>query len=116
MSGFGLVRFAACHTSRPFARLDTLVKCPRRVPTLKLHGFTGQVTNPSAAALGLPLTLFEVSRQSFNNGDNHLSAPQVTSRPRSANRVNSGMKVISTGPVEPARCLATMISAIPFFS
>src|SRR5690606_1414577 len=41
---------------------------------------------------------------------------QVMSRPRSANRVNSGRKVILTVPVDPERCLAMMISARPLFS
>lgn len=41
---------------------------------------------------------------------------QVTSRPRSAKRVNSGRKVIRTVPVDPARCLATITSARPLVS
>ena len=41
---------------------------------------------------------------------------QLTSRPRLANRVNSGWKVISTVPVAPERCFSMISSAIPFFS
>ena len=39
-----------------------------------------------------------------------------TSRPRSAKSVNSGRKVMSTLPVDPARCLATITSAKPLVS
>jgi len=38
------------------------------------------------------------------------------SRPMSANRVNSGRKVISTRPIAPCRCLAMFNSAIPLAS
>ena len=48
--------------------------------------------------------------------DQWVGGQTETSRPRSAKRVNSGRKVISTLPVEPARCLAMITSARPLVS
>jgi len=67
------------------------------------------------AGVLVPATSFALFRTGFGRCG---CRPHTTgvSRPMSANSVNSGRNVMSTRPTAPCRCLAMLISAMPFVS